>query len=347
MKGCIKVRIYSYGISIELNEALVCGASAILGRLLSIIGKDTFTDARYYPPAGDDPEYVARYFIFMVAIDHRTSRYRNFEGYVDGEFYHGADLLYRLGKLKYEENPDFFSPNSMANIGIDDVKNWLRAKGRDGHDVVIWDPDVRALLLRDLGRKLVKYYGGSVLNLIKRSGGYLKNNATYGFIDRLRSFMAYSDPVEKKAYLLAKFLSRRGILTYVDREHSEVPVDNHLTRIALRLSFIKLPEHLLEKMRKREQCTHDEDVVIRYAVRAAFKIVSKVINVDPLVLDDLLWLFGRHCCTRKNPVCVTECSGKCLSLKLCSSACPLFNVCPSAGSEEMLDEHYYVNTYYY
>ncbi len=342
------MRICSYGTNnIGLNEALICGASVTLGRLLKNIGLDTFTDARYYPPASDDPEYVARYFIFMVAIDHRTSRYGSFEGYVNGEFYHGADLLYRLGKLKYDENPDFFSPNSMANIGVDDVKNWLRAKGKDGHDVVIWDPDIRALLLRDLGRKLIKYYGGSVLNLIKRSGRYLKNSVTYGFIDRLKSFIAYSDPVEKKAYLLAKFLSRRGILAYVDQEHSEVPVDNHLTRIALRLGFIKLPKYILEKVRRREHFTHDEDIAVRYAVRAAFKIVSKIIDVDPLILDDLLWLFGRHCCTRDGPTCRTGCSGKCLSLKLCSNTCPLSNVCPSARGREMLNEHYYVDTYYY
>jgi len=341
------VRIYSYNIGIELNKSQICRASMILNNMLNNIKLDTFADLRYYPPTGDDLESIARYFIFMVAIDHRTSRYRNFEGYIDDEFYHGADLLYRLGKLKYDEDPDFFSPNSMANISVDDVKKWLKVRGGDGRDIVIWDPDIRTLLLKDLGRKLVKYFDGSVLNLIRQSRKYLKSNTTYGFIDRLKCFVAYSDPVEKKAYLLAKFLSRRGIFTYIDQEHAEVPVDNHLTRIALRLGLIKVPEQILRKIRKKEHFTYNEDLVIRYAVRAAFKVASKIINIDPLLLDDLLWLFGRHCCTRDSPVCVTGCSSRCLSLKLCSSRCPLGSVCPSTASKDMVNEHYYVDTYYY
>ena len=341
------MRTFSYDTDIELNERQICRSSIVFSDMLSKMKLDSFTDSRYYPPSGDDFENVARYFIFMVAIDHRTSRYGDFEGYVDGEFYHGADLLYRLGKLKYDENPDFFSPKFMANISVDDVRRWLRARGKNGRDVVIWDPDVRALLLRDLGSKLNRYFDGHVLKLISLSRGFLKSNTTYGFIDRLKCFIAYSDPIEKKPYLLAKFLSRRGILTYSDREHAEVPVDNHLTRIALRLGLLRLPKQILRKIHEKTLFTWGEDLVIRYAVRLAFKVASRIINIDPLILDDLLWLFGRHCCTRRSPVCIAGCSRKCSSLNLCSDGCPLGNICPSNASGDMLSEHYYVDTYYY
>lgn len=341
------MRTFSYDTGIELNEQQICRSSIVFSSMLSKIKLDQFTDSRYYPPSGDDFENVARYFIFMVAIDHRTSRYSDFEGYVDGGFYHGADLLYRLGKLKYDEDPDFFSPKFMANISVDDVRRWLRARGKKGCDVVIWDPDVRALLLRDLGSKLNRYFDGHVLKLISLSRGFLKSNTTYGFIDRLKCFIAYSDPLEKKSYLLAKFLSRRGILTYSDREHAEVPVDNHLTRIALRLGLLRLPKQVLRKIREKTHFTRSEDLVIRYAVRLAFKLASRVTNTDPLILDDLLWLFGRHCCTRRSPVCIAKCSGKCSSLNLCSDGCPLGNICPSNASSDILSEHYYVDTYYY
>ena len=87
---------------------------------------DTFTNPEYYPSKEFEEESVARYFIFMVSIDHRLSRPgKPFEGFINGKFYHGADALYRLGMKKFNENPDFFSPKNMAKITKENVKEWL------------------------------------------------------------------------------------------------------------------------------------------------------------------------------------------------------------------------------
>ncbi|OYT56351.1 MAG: hypothetical protein B6U76_04010, partial [Desulfurococcales archaeon ex4484_217_2] len=72
-------------------------------------------------------------------------------------------------------------------------------------------------------------------------------------IDRLKTFRAYEDPVEKKSFLLVKFLERRGIFKPIDKENLHVPVDNHLVRIAFRLGIVKLDREILKKVLNGEE----------------------------------------------------------------------------------------------
>ncbi|MCS7099997.1 MAG: hypothetical protein RMH84_00620 [Sulfolobales archaeon] len=307
-------------------------ASAIrksYGQVVSVV--ENFTDPQYYPPENSSVEDVLRYFFFMVAIDHRTSRFRPFEGYVRGKFHHGADLLYRLGMLKYEEDPSFFSPERMANLSTREVVEWLRTPGGDA----IWDPDVRTELLRDAGIKLIKYFGGSVLNFIKASGSYIRHPTSRCLGILFKVFKAYSDPVEKKMFLFIKFTLRRSLLAVKDIQNLEVPVDNHLTRIALRLKLVELDEEMSSKIVSRAEVSDREDVELRMAVRRAYSHLSRLSGVRQDYLDDYLWILGRKICTRENPACER------------SGFCPLSSVCASCGNASKIVEHNYVNTYYY
>lgn len=338
------MRLYVSDSIVEVDEAQCTRAAINLKDVIKQLSIDKFTNPEYYPPEGADSELVARYFIFMVAIDHRTSRYEPFEGIIGGKFYHGADLLYRLGSKKLSEDPDFFSPQRMSKLTVRDLINWLSIQTSKGV-LTIWDPEVRTALLKDLAIKLIKYYEGEVSNLINASRNTLKSPLFQGLIDRLKAFEAYSDPVEKKAYLLVKFISRRGLFSYKDIENSEVPVDNHLVRIALRLRLIKIKGNLLAKIRKNIEFNYNEDIMLRYVVRRAYKILSIVIGVDPLLLDDFLWFFGRKCCTKYKPMCESNKVREGLGLTL--EKCPFIDICPSAKTKEKLIEHTYLNTFYY
>ena len=332
------------GFSVAVNIGRARLFAEAIKPIRHTIGVDDFTDPRYYPPKNADRETVAMYFLVMVAMDHRLSRPgRPYEAVVDGEFYHGADLLYRLGTKKLEEDPGFFTAKRLSRVTVRDVEEWLSAgKARPP------DPHVRARLLRDLGWKLERLYDGSAYRIVDESGGYLRRGVGEGFIDRLRAFTAYNDPVEKKAFLLAKFLERRGVLPVHDPQNKEVPVDNHLVRIALRTGIVEVDPATLEKVAAQVELDWRSDAMLRLAARAAYRLVSQMSGVDAFRLDDFLWMFGRRCCTRDEPTCRTGCRSKCRSMAACNGGCVLQGFCPAAVNPLlMVPEHRFLDTWWY
>ncbi len=319
-------------IGLKLNIHRIEEVSRTLKKLIKESGTEDFTDPRYYPPPGTDYESVTMYFLVMVSMDHRLSRPgKPYEAVVDGEKYHGADLLYRLGMKMFNENPGFFTAEYLSRVTEDDVRKWLSPDGKTRPV----DLKLRTILLRDLGLKLRGVFGGRAYGIIERSKGYLRNSGE-GFIELVKNFTAYQDPVEKKPFLLAKFLERRNVISFVDPWNKEVPIDNHLTRLAIRWGLIDVESSFLEKIAARKPFTFDEDVVIRYYTRMAFKTVSQKTGVDPFILDDFLWSFGRTTCRRDEPLCVGE--GK----------CPLQSVCRAFSDRlYMIGEHSYYDTWYY
>jgi hypothetical protein len=285
-------------------------------------------DPRYYPPPEDPLKKVALYFFVMVAMDHRLSRPgKPYEATVDGEKARGADLLYRLGMKMYREKPEFFDSTNLAKVTTDDVIAWLHID-----EARVPDPQLRALLLRDLGQKLLSLYSGDVLALIHHSKGYLRSLEGYGLLDLLKIFKAYQDPVEKKSFLLVKFLVYRGVFRPRDVENLHVAVDNHLTRVALRLGIIRLEEMLFKKVLNEIELLHDEDILIRISVREGFKAMSKESDVDVFLLDDFFWLFGRSICMQRNPKCFS---------------CPFRWVCRAYEENIFVNDLNYYNTWYY
>ncbi len=285
------------------------------------------TDPRFYPPPGEDEERVLRYLMSMVAIDHRASRPgRAYQSEVDGETFRGADLLYRLGMLKYMEDPDFFSPESLSKVSYGAILRWLKAPS----GALPANVRVRWLLLRDLGRKLMSLYGGEAKRLFNSAGW--RTSGLLGVRERLKVFLAYSDPVEKKSNLLLKFVLRRG-LPIKDPWNIDVPVDNHLTRIAVRLGLVEYGAKLRPLLTWKRRASWDEDVVIRLMVRRAYRLLGKLSHRPPHLLDDFLWVFGRTLCLREGPRC---------------EVCPFKDVCKAYGEGELiLKEHLYYNTWYY
>ncbi len=334
---------------VGVNKERATLVGELLRKYISLFPVDRFTDTRFYPPENESREKIAMYFLVMVAMDHRLSRPgKPYEGYVEGEFYHGADLLYRLGSKKLSEDPDFFTARRLSKITVNDVLEWLSVS--DGRKTVKPpDPEIRAELLRDIGKKLELLYEGSAYKLIVDSKGYLKGRYSDGFIDRLKIFKAFQDPVEKKAYLLAKFLERRGVLRINDPYNKEVPVDNHLVRIALRLGIVHVDNETLERIAAGIPFSWEEDILLRLTTREAYKYVSMRAGVDPFILDDFLWSFGRKCCKREGPVCRNGCSEDCKKIGGClGGGCLLKSVC-SAYTDPLLmvPEHNYIDTWYY
>ncbi len=327
-------------------------AARLLGGFLRVLASktpfDDFTNPDFYPPVNASRREIVSYFLVMVAMDHRLSRPgRPYEAIVDGRLYHGADLLYKLGSKKYAEDPGFFEAEKLSKVNVKDILEWLSVE-TGGRTVKPPDPEVRAELLRDLGVKLLKLYDGDPYAVIVDSANYLKKGVQGGFINILKTFKAYQDPVEKKNYLLAKFLERRRVLEIVDDHNKEVPVDNHLVRIAIRTGIIDVDPETLEAIALGVEFTEEKDVILRKTARIAYKEAARTANIDPFTLDDTLWSFGRKCCTRENPTCKHTCRTECAKTGGCNGGCPLAETCKAYKNPKyMVPEHNYTNTWWY
>ncbi|MET1160568.1 MAG: queuosine salvage family protein [Thermoprotei archaeon] len=313
---------------IGIDTRMIERIARILSRHSNAVKPLDVFDEKYYPSKDMDRETTLRYFLVMVAMDHRLSRPgKPYEACLEDGCYHGADLLYRLGKKKLDENPEFFSPETLSKITIEDVVKWLRVGNAEPPD-----PEVRAYLLRDLGVKLLKLYNGSAESLIESSKNRVRGSGVSpGLTDLLRVFRAYEDPAEKKPLLLIKFLKARGLFNPVD--HVDIPVDNHLSRIAYRLGIVMVSGRLWDKIKSGAGVTREEDILLRMHIRRAYRILAEKANIDLFLLDDYLWDMGRRICIRDTPYC-----DKCL----------FKNVCLARNNPKfVVNEHVFYNTWYY
>ncbi|HDO20215.1 MAG: hypothetical protein NDF53_00340 [archaeon GB-1867-097] len=309
-----------------------------------------FSDPRFYPDSKLNDEIVFNYFFFMTALDFGFSFQPLFYGYVKDGFYEGSKLLWRLGKVRFDDDSNFFTCSSMLTVTGRSVYDWLRVDEPYPRRINL--PDVRAFLLRDAAYRLIKDYNGSFKRLVEVCNDLLYGSSK-GFIERLSEFKAFRDPLGRKSFLLAKFLSRRGFFNFKDAENLEIPVDGKICRIALRLGLISLDDESMNRLIKGGQFTASEDYAVRCRVRESLKLVSAFSNVDPLVLHDFLDLLGESCCRSSSPVCVAECNlERCELLRFlvnCNGVCPLLPVCESKGSERAIKirELNVPNTWYY
>ncbi|MEM0365695.1 MAG: hypothetical protein QXR02_02130 [Acidilobaceae archaeon] len=317
----------------------------LLSRIASNLEVDMFLDTDYYPSASASRRTITAYFLVMVAMDHRLSRPgKPYEAVIDGKVYHGADLLYRLGSMRLNDDPGFFEAERLAKVTTRDIIDWLTLNGK--LNVKPPDPDIRAELLRDIGLKLYKLFDGDPYNIIIESRGRLRDS-TGGFLNIIKVFKAYQDPVEKKALLLAKFLERRRVLEITDQYNKEVPVDNHLVRIALRTGIVEVDDETIEAIAAGVEFEEERDIILRFTTRRAYKEVSIASVLDPFILDDILWSFGRRCCTRDKPTCRDSCRAECIKLRGCNGGCILSPICRAFREPKyMVPEHNFITFWY-
>lgn len=316
-------------IIVGVDQAVTDRMARTIKNLETKISPLNVFDERYYPPSDEPVDRVLSYFLVMVAMDHRLSRPgRPYQATIDGVEYRGADLLYRLGRIKYEEDPSFFTAERLSTVEIEEVAKWLSAGQVSPPDL-----ETRVMLLRDLGVKLYKLYGGNSVSLLEMAENRLRGSLDKpGLLDLLKVFRAYEDPVEKKALLLAKFLTRRGLISPIDE--AGIPVDNHLVRIAYRTGLVMVSGTLWTKIRNGLEVSREEDVLLRMVVRQGFEELAKRSGIDPFLLDDFLWVHGRSICLRDSaPLC-----DKCVFKGFCRAR---------KNKSFMVTEHTYYNTWYY
>lgn len=316
---------------------------------------EDFVDPHLFPSSEYEPEEIARFFFFVTGIDHRTSPpNQSFEGRVDGEYFQGADLLWHLSLRKFTENPQLFHPKAMADITPEIVTEWYTVK--HPKQVTIRNPAERAALLRNGGQLLLDDHDGAVLTLLKTANHRVTpkpTNANPGLLSLLSQFKAYEDPARKKSFLFLKFLLRRNLWAFTDDDQVRIPVDNHLTRIALRTGIVNISPDLASNLKLQRPVSLETDVNLRERIGDAYSLVGESAQRSVLELDDFFWHFGRQCCLHVKPICVIGCTTSCFVVdhllnEPCRGICPLSKVCPASNDdaqralvEPTLDTWYY------
>lgn len=209
--------------------------------------------------------------LFLTAIDH-SSGYDEAHR-VDGEGpYEGSALLWAQGLAFERRRPGLLSAGSLAAVGTRELATIFTVE----NDAVS-APGERARLWRDAAEVLNDDYSGSVEELIESAEGTLEGPG--GLLGRLAAIEAYSDPLRKKSFLVAKVWERRGWLTVADPQSWEVCADNVLMRLALRSGLVERSESV---------------DAVRAATRDALREVADLAELSPPLLDDLLWERGRQ-----------------------------------------------------
>jgi hypothetical protein len=242
-------------------EATAQRVSAVAGRVRDLA-------AAYEPPSFSEVP-SADVALFLTAIDHRTGYRGRYLVGGAGPF-DGSALLWALGLREERLRPGLLSARRLAGVSEAEVADLFRIGGETAAG-----PAHRAALWRDLASGLLERHGGEAAGLIASGGDRLGGPG--GMLSRLAEFEAFSDPLQKKSFLVCKIWERRGWLRVADPERWQVCADNVLMRLALRCGLV-------------EPGSAEE---VRAATRTAWKRVADRAGVSPPVLDDLLWERGR------------------------------------------------------
>jgi hypothetical protein len=208
--------------------------------------------------------------MFLTAIDHRTGYRGRYLVEGSGPF-EGSALLWALGLRAERQRPGSLSAPALVDASEARLDDMFRIDGE-----TLAGTAERAALWRDLAERVLADYDGRAEELIAASEGRLGGRG--GLLSRLGEAGAFSDPLQKKSFLVCKIWERRGWLEVTDPQRWEVCADNVLMRLGLRAGLV--PEGEVEE--------------VRAATRAAWKRVADVVGVSPPVLDDLLWERGRE-----------------------------------------------------
>jgi len=280
----------------------------------------------------------AEFWFYVIAMCQAT---KTLQGYIDGKWLRGGDYLLAACRRRFDSDQDFFTANRMKSIREDGLKALLSDDGNADHSTIDRIAE-RVGLLQDCARGLLERFDGDILRLYNISEGYLIRRDRKGLLNLLKNFRAYSDPVEKKSFLLLLYLNESGVWKIRDLENLKIAVDYHVMRIALRAGIVNVVDNALaSRLLQRKRVKQSEDYEVRKTVREACSLLSKYSRHSAFDIDTMLWNMGRSCCFYKHdPICDTRICYKrdrCSFIKatnyLCLGKCIFDGACLGSRNE--------------
>jgi len=271
----------------------------------------------------DEKRWEAELWFYVIAMCQAT---RTLQGYIDGKWLRGGDYLLAACRRRFDFDRDFFTANRMKSILANELKALLSDDGAPDHSTIDRVAE-RVGLLRDCARVLLKRFDGDIMTVYNLSEGYLIRRDGKGLLNLLKNFRAYSDPVEKKSFLLLLYLNESGIWKIGDLQNLKIAIDYHIMRIALRAGIVNLVNNALaSRLQRRKSVKQSEDNEVRKAVREACSLLSKYSSHSPFEIDTMLWNMGRSCCFYEHdPICDAKICHKrdrCSFIRATNYLCP-------------------------
>lgn len=322
--------------------------------IVALLKKITLPSAKEEPIEIELPKDVLENFYFtIVSVCHQTTPVNapKLQGIFEKKILKGWDYLKTKWLVATKNDNSLVYPQTLFSISSNDIIDILRD---DNGKSTIYDPEGRALLLNDLGARMIKLKFNSVQELYERSKGFLIRKNGKGLLQQLSKFKAYSDPVKKKSLFFLSLMKNHSLWIFKDEFNLGPPVDYHEIRGHFRYGSVIIKDRmLLEKILKNYELTQEEDIEIRKAVYEAIMYISRESKISPNNLHYFFWNLFRNCCERKNPHC-KNCPASCslperyvkLKLQLNIQKCLIANQCMSVNLNNKLIEPKVYTDYY-
>ncbi len=299
-------------------------------------------------------EETGNLYLLLVAICHQTSPLGKprVEGTIEGKLLSGWDYLSAKLELAAYVDRKTLSPEFWAGMTASKLREIFfdTALGER-----LSDPEGRALLVVDLGRKMLTRSWNCADQIYAVASGRI-GTGTDNLLELLAQFRAYDDPVRKKSFFFLGLMRNSGIWSYPDPQNLGAPVDYHEVRGHLRIGTVVIRDpELLRMLMSGDKVSREQDISIRNATHKAVMLISAESGLqDPSRLHYLFWNVFRSCCTRKAPHCAScppDCALPARYVPLSISSddvrrCAFARVCQSAGIESKLLEHYVETDYF-
>ncbi len=219
------------------------------------------------------PIILSNSYLAIVGICHQTSPIgeRRLEGNINGEYKGGWDYLKEKFLLKSQEDPKWASPDYWAVLTPLELSNLYEdpAFGKTLNRI-----NERAFLLNDLGHKLKETEFKNIKEAFESCGSTIGGGS--GFLDFLRRFEAYNDPVMKKSHFFLSIMRSELGWQFNDKENLLSPVDYHELRGHLRIGTITIQDQaLLFKVERGLPLSDAEDTELRMRVQEINDFIGK------------------------------------------------------------------------
>jgi len=332
---------------IEINQSKVEGLVQLLKQLDIPPEKEAVTHSF---SCSANLNILANCYMAIVGICHQTSPIgeKQLEGFIGSERKHGWDYLKEKFLLHASEDNkwacfDFWKvlkPVELEELYEDKTlgKTLNRAKER-------------TLLINDLGNVLLAEGFNNIKQAFevcnRRIGG------KSGFLEFLKKFEAYSDPVHKKSFFFLSIAMSDCKWEIEDKINLLSPVDYHELRGHLRVGTVRVQEKYLQtKLEQGIPFTDEEDTKLRIMVQEVNNILVKECRTSSSALHYLLWNLFRNCCPRQSSETHCDDFDNCdlpqqyKKLFQNRKSCPFKKECDSAVIKNKINEPLYVGHFY-